>query len=297
MKKEVYKYLSDLKKLYENGENIVQYLLSNYKELSKIESIMISYDLQAGSYTDAYNLSPDKKIKYCKELVKKLSKLDYCDSVLNVGVGEATILGTFISLVENRPKEIYGIDISWSRVYKAIEFMSRFDIENFQFMTGDLFQSPFMDNSIELVFTNHSLEPNGGREEEALKELYRISNKYLVINEPCYEWASDQGKARIEKHGYVKDLHLVARKLGYEILSHEPYENPVSALNPTSCLIIKKECDKSTPQNRLACPITQTELDLRNGYLFSRKSLLSYPIIENIACLTPSSMIMTSAIN
>ena len=295
--REIYKNLSELKKLYASGENIVQHLLKNHSELSKIEAIMLSYDLQAGSYSEAFDKNPDRKIQYCQELVEKMSKLGHFNSILNVGVGEATILGNFVSLLKDRPSEIYGIDISWSRVYKAVEFMKRFDIENFQFMTGDLFYSPFMDNSIEMVFSNHSLEPNGGREEEALKELYRISSKYIVINEPCYEWASTEAKERIEKHGYVKNLHLVAEKLGYEIVSHEPFTNPVSVLNPTSCLIIKKEIEETPPTRKLACPWTKTELNQKEGYLYSAQSLLSYPIIENIACLNPNNAIMTSAID
>ena len=295
--KEIYKSLGDLKLLYDKGENIVQYLLKNHSELSKVEAIMLSYDLQAGSYIDAFDKNPDRKIKYCQELVEKLSQLGGFRSILNVGVGEATILGNFVSLLENKPAEIYGIDISWSRIFKAVEFMKRFEVKGCQFVTGDLFQSPFMDNSIEMVFSNHSLEPNGGREEEALKELYRITSKYLVINEPCFEWASNEAQERIEKHGYVKNLHLVAEKLGYEIISHEPFMNPVSILNPTSCLIIKKRSEDKASTSKLACPLTKTELIHRDGYLFSPHSLLSYPVVEKIACLNPNNAIMTSAIS
>jgi len=293
--KNIYKELSQLKERYERGENIIQYLKDNHKDLSRIESILLSYDLQAGSYIEAFNKNPDRKIAYCKELASKLEKIGPFTSILNVGVGEATILANFISNLKEQPKKVFGFDISWSRVNKAVDFMKRFEINNFTLTTGDLFYSPFMDNSIELVFSNHSLEPNGGREVEALKELYRISSKYIVINEPCYEWASAEGKKRIEKHGYVKDLHIVAKRLGYEIVSHEKFENPIALLNPTSCLIIKKPEAYRKETKTLACPITRTPLETKNNVLFSPTSLLSYPVINGIPCLNSNNAILTTA--
>ena len=41
-------------------------------------------------------------------------------------------------------------------------------------------------NSVDIIYTNHSLEPNGGREEVILKELLRVTNKYLILFEPIY---------------------------------------------------------------------------------------------------------------
>jgi hypothetical protein len=50
------KELNKIKKLYENGGNIIQYLKSmDNNSMNSLEDILISYDFQAGSY-----------IKYCK---------------------------------------------------------------------------------------------------------------------------------------------------------------------------------------------------------------------------------------
>ena len=70
-----------------------------------------------------------------------------------------------------------------------------------------------LDNAIDVVYTSHSIEPNGGREEEALLELYRIAKKYVVLLEPCYEKASSAARKRMEKHNYITNLFDTVNKL------------------------------------------------------------------------------------
>ena len=75
-----------------------------------------------------------------------------------------------------------------------------------RFFVGNMFHIPFADNSIDIVYTSHSMEPNGGREKEAMAELYRVAGKYLVLLEPSYELATDDGKQRMDRLGYVKGM-------------------------------------------------------------------------------------------
>ncbi len=296
MNQELLKELGELKNRYEKGENIIQYIRNKYgNDVSRVDSIMTSYDLQAGSYTRIFDSNPERKIRYCEELVSKIEKIDSFNSFLLVGVGEAITLGNVVSILPNRPDQVFGFDISWSRVDYAKKFMERFNIENVILTTGDLFEAPFTDNSIELVMSNHSLEPNGGREEEALKELYRISSKYVVVNEPCYDWASDEAKIRMEKHRYIKNLHKVAAKLGYHIISHERFENPIVSTNPTSCLIIKKEYSGPSNNSQLACPNTKKQLIKQDDCYYCPDSLLAYPIIKGIPCLTNENAMLASS--
>ena len=293
--KEIFKYLGEIKERFDSGGNVIDYIKQlNNTNINSVDSILISYDLQSGSYVRNFDQNPEKKTKYCMELVDRLERLDPFDSFLLMGVGEGITLGNVIPRLKKRPKHVFGIDISWSRIKYAQDFVQRFGMKDVFLSTGNLLEAPFADNSIELVMSNHSLEPNGGREEAALLELYRISSKYVVINEPCYEWASEEAKRRIEKLGYVKDLHKVAQKLGLEIISHELFDNPTNPLNPTSCLIIKKDSVGNQSNGFLACPITHNELIEKDQSYFCPKSLLSYPVIDKIPCLLSENAILTS---
>ncbi|MGO5065110.1 hypothetical protein [Clostridium sp. LCP25S3_F8] len=52
----------------------------------------------------------------------------------------------------------------------------------------NLFCFPLKGNSIDIVYTSHFIQPNGRKEKETLMELYRITNKYLIILELAYEY-------------------------------------------------------------------------------------------------------------
>jgi uncharacterized protein YbaR (Trm112 family) len=127
-----------------------------------------------------------------------------------------------------------------------------------------------------------------------LEELFRITNKYLILLEPSYEFASDEGKKRMESHGYVKHLYTVAKNLGYKIIEHRLFDLSMNPLNPTGLMIIEKNKDSSNSIEPLACPITQTDLVKYENEYFSPMSLLAYPIIGNIPCLLPQNAIIAS---
>jgi len=103
------KYLSKLKDKFNNGENIIQ-LLKNSDEYdcNSLESIMISYDFQAGSYINHYKSNRDYTDKYTSCLANLIEKYSVSfESIMEVGVGEATTLGNVLRFLKNVPKEIY----------------------------------------------------------------------------------------------------------------------------------------------------------------------------------------------
>ena len=52
----------------------------------------------------------------------------------------------------------------------------------------------FKENSIDLIVTIHSLEPNNKIKEKIFEELYRISRHGIIFMEPHYEIASQKQK-------------------------------------------------------------------------------------------------------
>ncbi len=286
--------LNRIKEIYDNNENVIDYLkkVDNSKENS-LEDILISYDFQAGAYTRGYKNNPENKDLYCGYLAEVINDLSEYNSILEVGVGEATTLAVTLSKLNHLPENSYGFDISWSRIKYAKKFINELGVKNVDLFTGDLFNIPLKDDSIDIVYTSHSIEPNGGREEEALQELYRVTNKYLILLEPAYEFANDEARARMKKHGYVTDLFQTAKNLGYDIIEHKLFGISANPLNPTGLMIIKKGGSEKII-NPICCPVTKTDLIIKNNSYYSPESLLAYPIIDEVPCLLAQNAVVAT---
>ena len=292
---EKFKQLQKIKDLYSRGENIIQYLKSiGNNEKNTIEDILISYDFQSGSYIQGFSRNKEHTENYCSALAKLINEINNIQSIIEVGVGEATTLNMLIKYLENRPCNILGFDISWSRLKFGQGLLKDFNIFDVNLFTANLFEIPLLDNSVDIVYTSHSIEPNGGKEENALKELYRITKKYLILLEPSFDFANDEAKARMKKHGYVTELYSTAKKLNYKIIEYRLFDYSSNPLNPTGLIIIEKKGTSSNNPN-LVCPISQTELlKHSDSLLYSKESFLVYPIIEGIPCLLKENSILAT---
>ena len=280
------KQLVWLHQLYSEGRNLLEFFREQDSvSCNSTESIQISYDFQAGTYIEAVEKDPEFNFKYTNAIAQILKSFSP-GSILEAGVGEATTLINVLSKLKDIPDlSAYGFDLSWSRIKCAQEYAEKKQIKDVFLCTGDLFHCPFQKNSIDIVYTSHSIEPNGGREEEALKELYSICSKYLILLEPAYEFANEEAKVRMRKHGYITRLEQAARNLGYKILTYRPFDFSANPLNPTGVMIIEKNSDqKSLSSFPLACPVTKTPLQLQGDCYYSRESLLVYPIVAGVPC-------------
>ncbi len=284
----------ELQTLYKQGKNIVQILRKKHGLQQNTYGIIeTSYDLQTGSYIAAMENEEVNKYyrDYSSELAKVILSLCTPESILEAGVGEAT---TFAGVLQNIGEvRSYGFDLSWSRVAYAKRWISSKGVNNTTLCTGNLFSIPFADNSIDIVYTSHSIEPNGGKEEPILKELFRVTRKFLILLEPGYEFASDEGKKRMELHGYCKNLRGVAENLGYNLLRHNLFPVTFNPLNPTAITIIEKKVD-DIPSYTLACPKFKTPLEEIGDMLFSPEALVVYPIVGGIPCLRIENGILAS---
>ncbi|MBO9153966.1 methyltransferase domain-containing protein [Chitinophaga sp. GCM10012297] len=290
---EKFKQLQKIKEIYDQGGNIIQYLKSIGKNRANtIEDILISYDFQAGSYIKYLSDNSEFNQNYSKALATVIDKLGDIGSLMEVGVGEATTLSSLLKNMEKKPAAVFGFDISWSRLKFAKGLLSDRNASNATLFTANLFEIPLLDNSIDVVYTSHSIEPNGGREAEALKELYRVAKNYLVLLEPSYEFADDEAKARMEQHGYITALYKTAKELGYNIVEHRLFDHSANPLNPTGLIIIEKKETASGPSG-LVCPISRTALVKHNeSLLYSRESFLAYPVIDGIPCLLKENSVL-----
>lgn len=286
----------ELKSLYEQGENVSARLRKEQGlQHNTDEIIEIAYDLQAGSYIAAMD-SPEMekyKVNYTSEIARIILSLTGLNSglrepmsILEAGVGEATTLsGVLQQLGIDVDVDGYGFDLSWSRVAYAKRWLQSQGVSDVTLCTGNLFHIPFADNSIDVVYTSHSIEPNGGKEEPILRELFRVARKFMILLEPGYEFANDVARQRMDSHGYCRNLKGISESLGYAVLQHSLFPFTLNPLNPTAITVIKKNGGVMPPSYVLACPKYKTPLEEIGGMLFSPEALAAYPIVGGIPCL------------
>jgi ubiquinone/menaquinone biosynthesis C-methylase UbiE/uncharacterized protein YbaR (Trm112 family) len=277
---------------YGRGENVLKALRQN-ESTNDDEAVLLSYELQAGSYTKLFNgvLSTFLN-EYSEKIASVLCALPSFKSLLEVGVGEANLINKVCEKIDPRNKiDKFGFDISWSRIRFALQ-NTNFTGNSLNLFVANLFEIPLPDNSVDVVYSNHSLESNGGREKEMLLEMSRVARQNVVLLEPDYESASLEGKNRMENFRYVRDLKKHATDLGFSVVEDRPFgPDPVNGLNPTRLTIIEKSTSSIAPAI-FVCPVTRSNLTRHKECFFSEESRLIFPIINGIPVLLQSNAIV-----
>ena len=287
----------ELKNRYERGENVTALLRrENCADHNTEEIIEIAYDLQTGRYAKALRDESRLRIAsaYTGELVRRVRALLRPRSLLEAGVGEATTLRGVLEHFADPDLRGYGFDLSWSRVAFGQRWLAQDGGPDATLCTGSLLRIPFADASIDVVYTSHSIEPNGGREEPILRELVRVARRYVVLLEPGYEFASAEARVRMEQHGYCYGLRERAEAIGCRVCTFEPFPVSANPLNPTAILVIEKAEESAQPTHVLACPRFKTPLEEIDGQLFSAEAQVVYPVVGGIPCLRVESGIVAS---
>lgn len=155
------------------------------------------------------------------------------------------------------------------------------------------------DESIDVVYTSHSLEPNVGREEAALEELLRITKHYLILIEPIYELGSIDAQKRMRSHGYVRDLMTIVEKLGGQVQEYRLLPYSSNPLNPSGVIVVRKNTaegkNPTTGQPTLwRCPLTATPLQNFGDSYFSATTGIAYPVLRGIPLLRPEHAVVAS---
>jgi uncharacterized protein YbaR (Trm112 family) len=194
------------------------------------------------------------------------------------------------------------MDISWSRIRRGRDFLAetmRPEIAGkLHDFVADLFHLPLRDKSMDVIFTSHALEPNGGREREALQELFRVARKRVVLFEPSYENNSAAGRTRMESLGYIRELPQRIKELGARLEAVSAVTAVANPLNPTHAYVVTPPVSAAaTARDReWACPATGLPMLRTAGCFWSEGSGLAYPIIQGIPVLRPESAVLATAL-
>lgn len=295
------KLIIGMRKAYSNGENVMAYARDVLSKTTGAENqliaTLIAYDLQAGSYVALSRDNLQERQAWCTQIANLIAPvLPLQGTLLEVGVGEATTLAGVLNALKDKVSNAFGFDISWSRITVAKQWLQEQSQEANLFV-GDLMHIPLATNSIDVVYSSHSLEPNGGYEQEAIKECLRVARYAVVLIEPIYELASAEAKARMRHHGYVRGLKETAERLGAEIIKYQLLEHTSNSLNPSGVIILKKENklkDSSTPKSVWQCPMTSVSLEEMDDVYFASKVGIAYPILRGVPLLSSEYGIIAS---
>ena len=109
---------------------------------------------------------------------KKFRMID-CDGlkILDAGCGEGFVTEHLYNCCKK--PDIYGVDLS----PKAIEYAKKFQNSNINFSIGNVLQLDFEDKKFDAVCAFEVLE-HIPEPEKVLKELFRVSNKYVFLSVP-----------------------------------------------------------------------------------------------------------------
>lgn len=283
---------------YARGENVMEYARQTTNVLANSPiSTLIAYDLQAGAYIAGARANPEARIRWCSQLADILNPyVTRQSSILEVGCGEATTLAGALRCLNNTPTHALGLDISWSRCAHGLTWLAE-NAASADLFVADLFEIPLEDSSIDVVYTSHSLEPNGGREEAAIKELMRIARRAVVLVEPVYELASIEAQTRMRAHGYVRGLKETAERQGAMVRDYRLLDYCGNPLNPSGLVLIEKPAMALPASSDILwrCPLTHSALVAHPMGFYSPDTGVVYPVLAGIPLLRSSHAVVASS--
>jgi ubiquinone/menaquinone biosynthesis C-methylase UbiE len=286
--------------MYERGENITRHLRINEgSSINSEQAILYAYEAQSGSYVAAM-CDPDFleiKNKFNEKLANIVSSYKP-SSLLDAGTGEGTTFVAIIDALKGHKCDFHAFDLALSRLIVAKKFLGARPVNLF---TSRLSRIPLQDKAVDVVLTVHALEPNGGREIELLKELWRVTRKHLILLEPAYELASKVSKKRMEEHGYVRNLPKRLEEIGATISKYEKWNLDINPLNEAGLIVASRNFEdglsfKNSSQN-IVSPVSGGELVPVQGGLFCPLDGYVFPVINDIPCLLEENGILAAALS
>jgi hypothetical protein len=289
---------------YAEGRNVTDVLRQQLESQVNTPAIIeAAYDLQAGTYIDYFYAHESRERAYATELSGILNcYVVGADSLLDVGTGEMTTLSNIVGSLKHVPTHLYALDLSWSRLHKGRNFVRQHmgdHVSKLRPFVADMSEIPLADRSISITTSSHALEPNGGRLEILLRELFRVTRDLLVLFEPGYEINSPEGKARMDRLGYIKNMPETVAALGGTMLETIRINSIDNPLNPTVSYVIKppsKVAKKTIQPGFFTVPGTNHPLHRLGDFYFSPDTGLCFPVLQSLPILKSGTAIMASGL-
>jgi SAM-dependent methyltransferase len=293
--------VKEAREAYDRGENITHLLRQQMGETANTADIIeVAYDLQAGSYSRKAVENAGYLKKYCESVGKIIAPyVDEIESIIDIGTGECTSLAYLLDELPSSINQVLACDISWSRLNYGREFLRKHGSRPVDLFTADLMHLPLQTSSVDMVWSSHALEPNGGNERNAIREVLRVTRRFACLFEPSYENNTEEGRQRMDSLGYIRALPEAIEAEGGRLLDCLRHPSPSNPLNPTYAYIVEvKKSDLHSSHNGQhlwACPSTGLPMERREQHFLSRDAGLAYPVLDGIPILRRGSQIVATA--
>lgn len=288
-----------LKEAYRCGANIMELLAGGGAPANDFAAIQVSYDLQAGRYTEKFKSSEGSRQKaaFAEALIPHLEGFE---TILDAGVGEATTLAPVLRRIGGSVRA-FGFDASVSRLRWARRNLVS-ATESPMLFVADTAEIPLRDSSVDLVLSVHSIEPNGGKEPALLAELLRVAGRRLVLIEPSSVYASETQLERMHRLGYCMNLPESLVELGANITLHERWPVKANPDNAAEIIVVDLAPQKVTidPSSgvsdgpELVAPSSLADLKPVDAGLYSVHDGLYFPIVGGFPVLTRAQAVIAT---
>lgn len=281
------------------GRNVVNMLLQRFPD-AKQEAIEIAYELQAGSYTAGRDIASVRTYRTEQHGILAREVLPLCEvvadkncSVLDAGTGEGTGWYNF-DFAAAPVGTLHAVDISIRRLsYLKKNIVAPASL-SVSAVRADLRDLPYRPWSFDLVVTMHAIEPNGGSEDEIVRDLATLSSNMLCFFEPDHASASPEAQARMKSLGYAEATFSAARGLAdFNVVFERTLSSATNPLNPTSVICLQRK----TPLRgtiRRKSPSADLDLVDRGDHFAETGPGASaiFPIVQGIECLRKTDAIL-----
>ena len=264
------------------------------KNFNSEQSIKMSYDVQSGTYIKFFNSLSKNKINKIYQPIVDVIKKDFKNSktILDFGCGELTTSLFIFNKIKKNIINYFANDVSLNRLILGQNYakkrLNKKEFKKLKIFCNSDANLPFKDNSIDLIITIHSLEPNNKDKELFINELFRISKKGLILMEPHYEISNDKQKKRMLKFNYIRGIKKLFDKKDCELKIIKK-DHHINKQNTSSLFVIKKKKLKKNNRTKYIEPKTYNYLNNINNFLYSPKSLRLYPVYNDISIFSDES--------
>ena len=181
-----------------------------------------------------------ERLKYLFESVDELIKNGDTKKIRILEVGCGNLMNAVLTKEKYGDSvEYHGIDISPNRIRIGLEHFPELEKENYS-ASSITEKTSFEDGEFDIVFSMHCLEQISYETKAALKEMYRICKKRIVMVEPVYENGSFLQRTYLLALDITRILMKSIKELGYEVIDNRVCDVQSNLYNQSSIVVVRK---------------------------------------------------------